>query len=324
MTRSTAVALARHEVRSATRSRVLGLLTAAMVVIAALSITIAAYDFKAQLADYLSYLDQAKAAGVTASAPRPAIFPLQLLRGVIEYVQIIGAVIAIGLGYLTVARERSSNTLRLIITRPVTDADLVAGRLLGAVGLFGLVLTATAGISVLVVGTVGGTWLSAAELLKLTITFALALLYMLMFYALGAWLTARSRTLVNGLVIAMVVWLSVVLVLPQIGDTMDPDNQVPGGLFTALQVKKADEKRILGKFKVYEQVRNGLEETSLTKHFERASFAYTGIKDKYNDQPLAAITQAKRKDLEWLGFYAALATFLMWSGVRRERRRPAV
>ena len=36
-----------------------------------------------------------------------------------------------------------------------------------------------------------------------------------------------------------------------------PDNQVPGGLFAALQVKKPDEKRVLAHFKTYEQ-RSGI------------------------------------------------------------------
>ena len=102
--------LAAHEYRSAVRSRVLGLLIISMVLVTAGSITIAAYDFQAQLADYKAYLDQAAASGVGAALP-PQLFPLQLLRGVIEYVQIIGAVVAIGLGYLSVARERSAADL---------------------------------------------------------------------------------------------------------------------------------------------------------------------------------------------------------------------
>src|SRR3712207_7739249 len=56
--------------------------------------------------------------------PRSTLFPYttlfrSLLRGLIEYIQIIGAVLAIGLGYLSIARERTGNTLRLILTRPV-------------------------------------------------------------------------------------------------------------------------------------------------------------------------------------------------------------
>ncbi len=315
--RSNVLTLAGHEYRSAARSGVLVLLIVSMVLVAAGAITIASYDFRAQVADYSAYLAQAKAAGTTITAP-PQFYPLQLLRGVIEYVQIIGAVIAIGLGYLSVARERTGNTLPLILTRPVRGRELFLGRLLGATALITTILAATAAISVIVIGAVGGRWLNDAELIKLTITFGAAVVYMLLFYALGTWLSARSRVVANGLVVALVIWLSVVLIIPQIGDTMDPDNQVPGGLFAALQVQKPDEKKVLAHFATYETIRNGLGETSLTKHYERLTFAVTGIKDKYNGTSLGSIAYAKRSDIEWLVFYMALLSGLMWLGLRRE------
>lgn len=315
---SAVLTLAAHEYRAAVRSRVLLLLIAGMVLIAAISITIASYDFKAEVADYKAYLDQVKAAGGSV-AVAPQLFPLQLMRGVVEYIQIIGAVIGIGLGYLTVARERNGNTLRLILTRPVRTRDIFLGRLLGAGALISTILAVTVTISVLLTGTVGGRWLSGAELGKLLIAFGIGIFYMLMFYALGAWLSARSRVLANGLVVALVVWLSVVLIVPQIGDTMDPDNQVPGGLFAALQVSRPDEKKVLAQFSTYEKVRNGLEETSLTKHYERLTFALTGIKEQYNGKSLGFIAHEKRNDIAWLAAYLALLCVLMWSGLRRER-----
>ena len=309
--------IAAHEFRSAVRSRVLLVFVVCMVIIAVGSITIASFDFRAQMADYNAYVTEAKAAGA-ALIPPPQLFPLQLLRGVIEYIQIIGAVLAIGLGYLAVARERNGGTLRLLATRPLRVRHLFAGRLLGAAGVIGTVLAATAAISVLVIGIVGGQWLGGSELVRLLITFAFAVIYMLLFFALGSWLTARSAALVNGLVIAIVVWLSVVLIIPQIGDTMDPDNQVPGGLFAALQVQKADEKSVLAKFRTYERIRSDLEESSLTKHYERFTFATTGIKDKYNGKPLSLIVRDKRGDLGWIAIYVTLLGGLMWFGLRRE------
>jgi ABC-2 type transport system permease protein len=309
--------LAAHEYRSALRSRVLVLLILSMVAISAGSITIASFDFRAELADYEAYVEDAKAAGATVIPP-PQFFPLQLLRGVIEYVQIIGAVLGIGLGYLSIARERTGNTLRLILTRPVRLRQLFLGRVLGATAVIGTVLGAAAVISVVVIGTVGGQWLTLDELLRLAIAFAVAVLYMLLFYALGSWVSARSRTLANGLVVALVVWLSVVLVIPQIGDTMDPDNQVPGGLFDALNVRKTEEKRVLAKFSTYETIRNNLEETSLTKHYERFTFAVTGVKETFHGKPLSLIADRKRNDIAWLGFYAVLMGGLLWAGLRRE------
>ena len=315
--RGNVVTLARHEYRSALRSGVLLLLLLSMVVVSAGSIAIASFDFRAQVADYQAYALQAKAAGATVTAA-PQFLPLQLLRGMIEYVEIIGAVLAIGLGYLAVARERSGRTLPLILSRPVRGRELFLGRLAGAAALITTILAAAAAISVVVVGTVGGRWLNPTELARLLLTFGIAVLYMLLFYALGTWLAARSKRVANGLVVAIAIWLSVVLIIPQIGDTMDPDNQVPGGLFAALQVKKADEKKVLAHFSTYEKIRNGLEETSVTKHYERLTFAVTGIKDKYAGRSLGTVAYAKRSDIGWLTAYLALMGALMWSGLKRE------
>lgn len=315
--RSNVFTLARHEYRAAVRSGVLVLLILSMVLVAGGSIMIASFDFKAKVADYASYLALAKAAG-SPIVSAPQFFPLQLLRGVIEYIQIIGAVVAIGLGYLSVARERSGNTLPLIMTRPVRGRELFLGRLLGATALIVTILASTAVISVIVIGLVGGRWLSGPELIRLAIAFGVAVIYMLLFYALSTWLSARSKIVANGLVVALVIWLSVVLIIPQIGDTMDPDNQVPGGLFAALQVHKPDERKVLAHFTTYETIRSTLEETSLTKHYERLVFAVTGIKDTYNGKSLANIATAKRADIESIALYMVLLSGLMWLGLRRE------
>ena len=235
--------LARQEYRSALRSRVLVALIVAIVLVTAGSITIGSFDFKARVSDYTAYAAQATAAGVPLNAP-PQYFPLQLLRGVIEYFEIIGAVIGIGLGYLAVARERSGGTLPLLLSRPVRQRDLFLGRLLGASAVLTTISGVAAAISIVLIGVVGGVWIGGVDLVRVAITFSGAILYMLLFYALGSWLCGRSRVVANGLVGALAIWLSIVLIIPQIGDTMDPDNQVPGGLFAALQVKKPDERNI--------------------------------------------------------------------------------
>lgn len=302
------LALAEHEYRSAIRSKVLLALLITCVVVTSVSILIAAFTFKTKVADYNAYKAAAQAAGASHIA-EPLLYPLQLLRGANEYLEIIGAVIAIALGYVSVARERSNNTLQLVLTRPVTTAQLVSGRLLGALLIFLSLVSVTGIVAVLAIGVISGTWLSSAELLKLVVTYGISIVYLLLFYCLGALVTLRSRNSTNGLIVGLAIWLLIVMILPQIGDTMDPDNQVPGGLFHALQVEKPQEKAILAHFKTYESIRNGIEVASIEKHYERFSFAVLGIKDEFNKQPLVNIVQAKRYELVWLG-----STLVLLSG----------
>ena len=292
--------LAKHEYRAAVRSKTLVALLATFIIVTTVSILIAAFTFKFKLADYNTYKAAAQAAKQMYIAA-PQLFPLQLLRGAIEYVEIIGSVIAIALGYVSVARERSNRTMQLLLSRPVTTVQLVSGRIFGAFCIFASIIAVTGFIAVIAIGVIGNTWLTAGELGRLAIAYGLSVLYMLLFYCLGAILTLRSRTSINGLITGFALWLLIVMIMPQIGDTMDVDNQVPGGLFHALQIQKSDERAILGHFKTYETIRNDIEIASIEKHYERFNFAVTGIKDQYNQRPLAEVVAAKRSDLGWLG-----------------------
>ena len=59
---------------------------------------------------------------------------------------------------------------------------------------------------------------------------------------------------------------------------MDIDNQIPGGFFSSMGMTRDQEHQVLQQFKFYETIRNGIEEMSPTKHYERISFALLNVK----------------------------------------------
>lgn len=302
--------MARHEYRAALRSRVILALVAVLTGVTIASVYIGASAFRSQLADYQAYRAAAKAAGLSRLAPSP-LAVLTLLRGAFEYVEILGAVLAILLGYLSVIRERSARTLGLIRSRPVSAGEFTAGTLLGSTGVIITVVAATGMIAVVSLGIIAHDWINFSQWFKLLLALAAAVVYMAGFYCLGAALTARCRTGVNGLMIALGLWLLVVLVLPQFGDTLDPDNQVPGGLFAALSLNPAQQGQIQAHLGAYEQIRTGIETASFEKHFERFVFAMIDIKDNRRGFTLGHLLQVTRTDLAWIAFYvAALAALL--------------
>lgn len=303
------IALAAHEVRAATRSRVLTIFTAVLVVAAIGSVAVGSADLRSQLADYTAYKAAAAASGVTTVAP-PPFAVLTLLRGSLEYLEIIGAVIAIAVGYLSIARERLGRTLPLLRSRPVTPGEQTLGMVLGATILFSGVAGATALASYLALGLIGGAWPTGLELPKMALAYVAAVVYLVTFYCLGAVLTAKARVPANGLVLALGVWLVVVLVLPQIGDTMDADNQLPGGLFAALGLGHQGEVAILAHFQTYETLRNFIESMSLEKHFERFAFAMTDIKPRYRDLGLSGLFDVAKVDVVFMT--AALIALGLW------------
>lgn len=285
------------------RNRFLGVLLGFLVVAATLSTIVAASAFRVSLAEYSAYVEALRASGSSVVPAAPQLFALQLTRGGIEYIELIGALFAIVLGYGMVAKERQRATAGLIFSRPVSRFTVAGGKILALAVTW---LVAVAAIFVVLSGVlllVGNASLQPADIGRLALGAAVSWVYLMLWSCLAMGLASLSRKLSTGLVIALVLWLVVVLILPQVGDTMDPDNQVPGGLFKSLQIAKADETAVLANFAGFDAIRNGLEVSSVTKHFERAIFAYLGIKDKYNQQPLGLVWSATA-----VNFFALMAT----------------
>lgn len=314
--RDRVLALAAHEYRAAVRSRVLLVLLAILVGLTIVSVYIAATGYAAQLADYQAYVAAAKANGVNLTAPSPLVL-LDLLRGAFEYIEIIGAVIAITLGYLSISRERTARTLPLVLTRPVTRSELAAGNALGALGLIITIVTVSAGAAVLCLGVIGHSWVSGPQIPKLALAYLAAIVYLIVFYCVGVIATARAKVSATGLLVALGIWLVVVLILPQIGDTLDADNQVPGGLFAALGLGHPGEVTILSHLHTYEVVRNAIESASFEKHFERFSFAMIDVVPRYRELTIARLFHEKATDVVWMAGWLVVLVAGLWRSFRK-------
>jgi ABC-2 type transport system permease protein len=281
--------VARKEMLDLRRNRLLAVLVGFLTLATLVSVSVAATSFRAELDAYNLYVQQLTTSGSTTVPAAPKLFPLQLLRGGIEYLEILGALFAIALGYGTVAKEKYRGTLQLLLSRPVGRFGIPVGKIVGLAVIWLVVvvfLSITTTIAMLVIGNAP---LQGIDFIRILIAAVFAWLYLVFWSALAMAITALSPRLSTGLIVAIVIWLAFVLIIPQIGDTMDPDNQVPGGLFATLQIKKPDELAVLSHFAGFDGIRNGLEVSSITKHFERLSFAFLGIKDKYNQQSLSFV-----------------------------------
>ena len=318
--RSAALIIAKKEYRDALRSPVFLVLAGLMVALTAISILVASFDFQTQVAQYTAALVQLtpeQKLGAVISAPQ--YYPLLMLRGTIEYLEIIGAVVAIVLGYLAIAKEKGSNTSRLLLTRPLSRFSLVAGKILGVSALLmSLLALLYIGIVLSITG-IGHVIFSHLELLKLAYAFAATYLYLLFFFCFSAALTLFFTDLSRALLLSFALWLVFVLIIPQIGDTMDPDNQVPGGFFASMHVSQDQQAHIIAGFQNYENFRNSLEVSSIEKHYERLTFALLGIKGMYNDKPIGFIAHDKWPDLSLLIIFYALGVSSMFFFTNNKR-----
>ncbi|MGH7196010.1 MAG: ABC transporter permease [Candidatus Saccharimonadales bacterium] len=284
-----AATICRKELRDIVRNKLFVALFAALGFVIILSIVIGAIDFHSKLIDYQHYLQALKATSSAALPQTPQLFPLQLLIGGLEYLEIVGALLAIIVGYGMVAKEKTRGTLGLLFSRPLKPFDIAVGKI-GALLAVWLAFSVFLGVAIVIVLLiVGGASLSGTDIGRLAICLALIWIYLTFWSTLAVGFASRTKQLSAALILSLCIWLVIVLILPQIGDTMDPDNQVPGGLFNTLHVSTAQQNSVMSHFTAYESSRNYIESASVEKHFERATFGFTGVKPEYNQKSIAYV-----------------------------------
>lgn len=289
--------IAGKDVSDAGRDRFILLVTLFLTVAAIVSLVTGAIALATDVATY----DAARATLLALGKPvdaiaTPEFYPLRLLRGAIEQTEIIGAAIAILMGYRAAASERGRQTLALIMTRPVRRWQFLAGKALAGLLLLTGGLLVVLSIGAVVLHFVSGVGLNAMDLLRIGIVWIVAVAYTTCFFLTAFVLTLWMKRPPQALLAAFCLWLLLVLIAPQIGDTLDPDNQVAGGVFAELHIAKPDQVEIMKGFATFETVRTGIEAASITKHFERFAFAVLGIKDTYAGVPLGTILLEKWGD----------------------------
>lgn len=282
--------LAVKEMADIRRSHLLLVITVFMLLASAVSLVVAAVALQGEVAAYHTARAVLLAMGKSITElAAPAFMPLTLLRGFIEYIEIMGAVLGIVLGHRAAAAERGRNTLALLLTRPLSGRTFITGKCVGNFALIAGVLLLTFLLGALGLIVIGGVALTPGDWGRIAVSFLAASVYVGIFFTLGFLLALHMRRTVHAVLLAFALWVGVVLVLPQIGDTLDPDNQVGAGVFRTLDIAKPQEKAIMQSFRTYETLRDGIEQLSPAKHFERLSFAVLGIKDTYAGQPLVVV-----------------------------------
>jgi ABC-2 type transport system permease protein len=298
--------IARRDAQETMRDRFILIAGLALATAALVSLITGAIALKGDAATYATARAQLIALGKNAAViAAPEFWPLKLLRGTVEQIEIMGAVISLIAGYRAAVAERGRQTLALILTRPVAQWQFLAAKIAGGLLLSATTLAAVFGLTGLMLHLISGVGLSLSDVGRLVLTWGAGTLYLTGIYTLGFALSLWLRSAASGLIYAFALWLVVVLIAPQIGDTMDPDNQVAGGVFASLSIPKVEQDRIKGGFVGYEALRNGIEVASVTKHFERFTFAVLGIKDTYTGKPLAVVWADKQGDALFLFLFTA-------------------
>jgi len=285
--------IAAHEIRLSRKDRYFRLILIFLVAMTLFSTVLGALQMHQQMAAYQSSVDLLKSMGKVKIPPPPVLNPLGASKDFVNYTSMIGALLAILVGWNSIRNEKQGKTINLILSRPVYRDNLILGKFSG-MALVLLVISAFSFAAVyLLIQSLTGFSMTLNETGRMGAYFLAVWLYMLVFASLAQLITIAAEDDHSALLITIILWLVFTFLLPQIGDTMDLDNQIPGGFFSYLGLDKTQEKNLMAHFAWYEYVRDGLEELSPTKHFERLSYALLNIKPGFADYTTMQVLGSK-------------------------------
>lgn len=162
---------------------------------------------------------QGKAVPANPVTLKPA---LSLLTNMAIYVPMIGALVALVLGHLSLADDEASGIGRLIFSRGIDRSSYVAGRVAGAAALLAAICVACLGLSAVSLVVVHQSLPTLGETARLVTFYLLSWVYLL-FFALAGMITvlvARRRSM--ALLSALAVWLVVTFAMPQLTSGVRP------------------------------------------------------------------------------------------------------
>ncbi len=230
----TSLIIARKEFRAAFRNRLFLIITLLFLGLSILSVYIGSTTKRAEMRIYNETVATLQADGAAVIPAKPEIHTLTILSNLIEYVSIVGAILAVILGTNTLSEERESGGLKLILSRPVYRDQLLWGKWLGNTAVLATLLGLVFLFNSVLLVVVGGIVPTAAELLRLFVFTLMALAYMLIFLSLAIFLSLRLNSSANVFLVSLVVWMVFSFVLPQMAETQMVNSSVVNSISGAI------------------------------------------------------------------------------------------
>lgn len=131
-------------------------------------------------------------------------------------VKVILSLLAIFLSYDAISGEYERGTLKLALSRPVSKASIILGKLIagGVCMLIPMVMSFILGI--LIIQLIGGVGFTSEDWLRVALIFGVSVFCVMSFYMIGLVVSGRTRRAATSLLILLLIWIIGVFLIPGI------------------------------------------------------------------------------------------------------------
>lgn len=164
------------------------------------------------------------AANGQAAPPNPFDLKptLSLLANMTVYIPLIGALVAVIIGHLSMIDDKSDGIGRLLFSRPLSRRDYLAGKAAAAAMVLAVSMAGAAVLGAVSIVLVNGAVPTVAELGRIAAFYGLSWLYLMVFSLVGMVTVLLTTKRSLALLAAMAVWLVVTFAVPQFTSGLHP------------------------------------------------------------------------------------------------------
>lgn len=141
-----------------------------------------------------------------------ALFGDFSLTFIIKYIL---SLLAVVFSYNTLSGEKEGGTLRLIASFPVPRDTLILGKLIGGLLCLFIPLLIPMLLSMAVLLLLPNIQFESDDYLRLILIFCIFLLYLTVFFLIGAFISARTKSSSISFLVGLFIWVMVVLIIPK-------------------------------------------------------------------------------------------------------------
>jgi ABC-type transport system involved in multi-copper enzyme maturation permease subunit len=214
--------IASHQVLSLRRQRVFLALLATLLTMTALAGVLGWSSHQTIVRVYDEAVKLLASTGKPAP-PNPFLLKptLSLLSNMVVYIPLIGALLALIVGHLSIVDDETNGTGRLVFSRQISRTSYVLGKIASAAVVLAVVLAASLLVSVASLLVVNHA-ITAGDLGRLPLFYALSWLYLMVFALIGMVTVLMTRRRSIALLSAMGAWLVITFVIPQFTSGLRP------------------------------------------------------------------------------------------------------
>ena len=214
------ITIANAMIKSWTRNRVILILLILFLSSSMISIYVGSSTIRTELAAF-DLAQQLQGAGNTANLPeRPSISAMMVMKNSIDYVLMIGALLAIFLGFDSISKDYQDKTIHIILTRGVFRDNYLSGKILGGFLVILLLHGAAFIIELAGLGWIGAQAFGLTQAGTLLIFHLTASVYMLLFYLTAMLFSAGFLKSLPAFLTSVSVWLGSSYVIPEIARSL--------------------------------------------------------------------------------------------------------